>query len=113
MLIRLHVVDTFRDSGFIVVEAADGVQALQILEKDRSIDALFTDITLPGDVDGFAVARWARNQRPGLAVFLTSGEVTAMHAERIAGDEPFFAKPCDYAEVAEVIRSRLEKYGTG
>ena len=109
MLIRLHVVDSFSDSGFAVVEAADGVQALKILEQDRSIDAVFTDLTLPGDVDGFAVARWARDHRPGLPVFLTSGEVTQSHAERIAPDEPFFGKPCDYAEVAASIRGRLQK----
>ena len=112
MLIRLHVVDSFRDSGFAVVEAADGAQALQILERDPSIQAVFTDITLPGDIDGFAVARWLRSHRPAVRVFLTSGEVTAAHAERIAGDEPFFAKPCDYAEVADIIRGRLEKCGS-
>jgi len=111
MLIRLHVVDSFRDSGFTVVEAADGAQALRILEQDPSIQAVFTDITLPGDVDGFAVARWVRGHRPAVAVFFTSGEVTAAHAERIGGDEPFFAKPCDYAEVADIIRGRLEKCG--
>jgi len=111
MLIRLHVADSFRDSGFTVLEAADGAQALRILEQDPSIDAVFTDITLPGDIDGFAVARWVRSRRPAAKVFLTSGEVTAAHAERVAGDEPFFAKPCDYTEVAEIIRGRLESCG--
>ena len=111
MLIRLHVADTFRDSGFTVVEAADGAKALQILEQDKSIDAVFTDVTLPGELDGFAVARWVRKQRPDLPVVLTSGEVTATHAERIGRDEPFFAKPCDYTDVAEFIRGRLEKCG--
>ena len=111
MLIRLHVADTFRDSGFAVVEAADGASALRILEKDQSIAAVFTDVTLPGDLDGFAVARWVRSQRPGVPVVLTSGEVTAGHAERIARDEAFFAKPCDYADVAAFIRGQLEKCG--
>lgn len=108
-LIRLHIVDSFRDSGFAVVEAADGADALRALEQDPLIDAVFTDITLPGEVDGFAVARWVRSRRPAVPVFLTSGEVTAAHAERVAGAEPFFAKPCDYLQVAEIIRGRLEK----
>jgi len=108
MLIRLHVVDTFRDNGFTVVEAADGEQALRLLEADASIDAVFSDVTLPGVVDGFAVGRWVRRHRPGVPVFLTSGEVNAAHAERVAGEAPFFAKPCDYAEVADFIRSRLQ-----
>ena len=109
MLIRLHVADSFRDSGFAVAEAADGASALRILEQDDSIDAVFTDVTLPGEPDGFALARWVRSKRPGLPVVLTSGEVTAAHAERIGLDEPFFAKPCDYADVAAFIRAQLEK----
>ena len=111
LLIRMHVADTFRDHGFAVVEAADGTNALQILAQDTAINAVFTDVTLPGDVDGFGVARWVRKERPGVPVVLTSGEVTATHAERIGRDEPFFAKPCDYAEVAAFIRARLQKCG--
>ena len=109
MLIRLHVADTFRDSGFAVLEAADGASALRMLEKDESIAAVFTDVTLPGELDGFALARWVRSQRPGVPVVLTSGEVTAAHAERIGRGEPFFAKPCDYVEVANFIRGLLDK----
>ena len=111
MLIRLHVADSFRDSGFVVAEAADGASALLILEQQPDIAAVFTDVTLPGEPDGFGIARWVRTHRPGVPVFLTSGEVTAAHAGRIVGDEPFFAKPCDYADVAEAIRNRLAKRG--
>lgn len=111
MLIRLHVADTFRDSGFAVVEAADGARALEILAQDPSIKAVFTDVTLPGQPDGFGLARWIRSHRPGLPVVLTSGEVTASHAQAIHRDAPFFAKPCDYGEVAAFIRGRLQKCG--
>jgi DNA-binding NtrC family response regulator len=105
------VADTFRDSGFAVVEAADGARALEILAQDRSIKAVFTDVTLPGQPDGFGLARWIRSHRPGLPVVLTSGEVTASHAQAISRDEPFFAKPCDYTEVAAFIRGRLQNCG--
>ncbi len=111
MLIRLHVADTFRDSGFAVVEAADGARALEILAQDPAIKAVFTDVTLPGQPDGFGLARWIRAHRPGLPVVLTSGEVTASHAQAISRDEPFFAKPCDYTEVAAFIRGRLQNCG--
>jgi DNA-binding NtrC family response regulator len=111
MLIRLHVADTFRDSGFAVVEAADGARALEILAQDPSIKAVFTDVTLPGQPDGFGLARWIRSHRPGLPVVLTSGEVTAVHAQAINRDEPFFAKPCDYGEVAAFIRGQLQNCG--
>jgi DNA-binding NtrC family response regulator len=107
MLIRLHVADTFRDCGFEVIEAADGAKAIEQLQAGVAIDAVFTDVTLPGQPDGFGVARWVRKHRPGLPVVLTSGEVTATHVKGIS-KEPFFAKPCDYADVAAFIRGLLE-----
>ena len=111
MLIRLHVADTFRDCGFEVVEAADGQNAVAHLQSDGSIDAVFTDVTLPGQLDGFGLARWIRSNRPGVPVVLTSGEVTATHAQSIGLNEPFFAKPCDYADVAQCIRAELASRG--
>jgi DNA-binding NtrC family response regulator len=112
MLIRLHVADTFRDCGFEVVEAADGQNALAHLQSDRSIAAVFSDVTLPGQPDGFGLARWVRANRPGLPVVITSGEVTATHAQAVSKDEPFFAKPCDYAGVAAFIRGLLDRCTT-
>jgi CheY-like chemotaxis protein len=111
LLIRLHVADTFRDCGFNVIEAADGTGALQILQGNASIHAVFTDVTLPGQPDGFALARWIRQHRPGLPVVLTSGEVTAAHAKAVNAREPFFAKPCDYGGIAAFIRERLQPCG--
>jgi DNA-binding response OmpR family regulator len=111
LLIRLHVADYLRDHGFEVLEAGDGTRALEILQREPSIDAVFTDVSLPGEPDGFGIARWVRKHRPAVPVLLTSGEVSEAHARRMAGDEPFFAKPCDYAEVVKLIRRRLAQCG--
>jgi DNA-binding NtrC family response regulator len=111
LLIRLHVADTFRDRGFQVIEAADAAAALSILKAGISVDAVFSDVSLPGEVDGFALARWIRNHRRGLPVVLTSGEVTTDHANSVSRDEPFFAKPCDYDHIADFIRQRLQECG--
>ena len=110
MLIRLYVADTFRDEGFQVVEASDGAEAIKRLQEGVAIDAVFTDVTLPGQPDGFGIARWVRTNRPGTPVVLTSGEVTAAHAQGVSQEAPFFAKPCDYATVSAFIRGLLEKY---
>jgi len=107
MLIRLDVADTFREHGFEVLEAHDGSQALAILQSDPAVAAVFTDVSLPGQPDGFAIARWVRQHRAGVPVVLTSGEVTEAHAASIGRDEPFFAKPCDYSAVATYIRQHL------
>lgn len=111
MLILLDVADTFREHGFEVLEARDGTQALAILESDPAVAAVFTDVTLPGQIDGFGIARWVRQHRAGVPVILTSGEVTDAHAAAIGRHEPFFAKPCDYAAVAAYIRRQLAAGG--
>lgn len=87
-----------------MLEAPDGARALELLETDRSIDLVFTDITLPGSPDGFALAQWIREHRPGLPVILTSGKVSGPAPET---ELPFFAKPCDYAQVAAFIHALL------
>ena len=94
-----------RDVGFDVLEATDAARALELLESNASIDLVFTDVTLPGDMDGFGLVEWIRVHKPGLPTILTSGKVS----EASAGcqDVPFFAKPCDYAKVTERIRSLL------
>jgi CheY-like chemotaxis protein len=112
LLIRLHVADYFRDCGFEVLEAADGSQALKLLQADRSVDAVFTDITLPGDPDGCGLAEWIRKRNPALPVILTSGKLTAAPREACR-QEPFFPKPCDYSEVAARIRTLLARGGPG
>jgi CheY-like chemotaxis protein len=108
LLIRLHVADYFRDCGFEVLEAADGPQALAMLQADKSVDAVFTDITLPGDPDGCGLAAWIRKRNSAVPVILTSGKLTAAPREECR-QEPFFAKPCDYSQVAAKIRTLLAR----
>jgi DNA-binding NtrC family response regulator len=111
LLIRLHVADTFRDRGFEVIEVGDAPAAVSVLKANARVDAVFSDVSLPGDMDGFALARWVRAHRPGVPVVLTSGEVTTDHAHAVSREEPFFAKPCDYDHVADFIRQRLQACG--
>lgn len=105
-LIRIYVADYLRECGFNVVEAADGAKAVQILEANDAVHLVFTDITLPGHPDGLGLAEWIRSRRPDLPLILTSGKVTAEAAQE-ASNAPFFAKPCDYAEVASTMRRML------
>lgn len=107
LLIRLHVADCLRDDGFEVLEAADGAAAIAILSSGAAVDAVFTDVTLPGEPDGFALTHWIRENRPGLPIALTSGEIAPTPALLARRDQPFFPKPCDYAQVASTIRRLL------
>ena len=64
MLLRMRAVDMVEDAGYLPVEAADADEAVEILEARSDIAVLFTDIQMPGDHDGVALAVWARKAFP-------------------------------------------------
>jgi CheY-like chemotaxis protein len=65
--------EEFADAGYRVLEASDGEAALEILEADPTVDLLFTDIRMPGSIDGWSLARAARQLRPDLPVIYATG----------------------------------------
>ena len=71
-LLRMLAVEHFEDSGYEVLEAKDGAEALAILNGRPDIQAIFTDVQMPGQVDGFGVARQARDVIPNCAVVVVS-----------------------------------------
>lgn len=72
--VRKTVAAQLTSLGYHVLEAARGWEALAILERSgQAIDLLFTDIVMPGGMDGYALARAAAVRRPHLKVLLTSG----------------------------------------
>ncbi|TCT04295.1 response regulator receiver domain-containing protein [Aquabacter spiritensis] len=76
---RLAVCEALRDEGFVAVEAANVEEALAVLEVGLGIDLVFTDVRMPGAVDGLQFARRLKQERPFLPVVVTSG-----HLERVA-----------------------------
>jgi CheY-like chemotaxis protein len=73
-LIRAHLIEAFEDAGFAVLEPADGDNAVRILEQNAPrVRALFSDINLPGSLDGVLLARLARRHWPWIAIVLASG----------------------------------------
>jgi CheY-like chemotaxis protein len=73
--IRLSTAAALRANGFTVAEAGRGDEALLILASGRLIDCVFSDVRMPGDHDGIALAQWVLAHRPGLPILLTSGDV--------------------------------------
>jgi DNA-binding NtrC family response regulator len=110
VLIRLVIADYLRECGFKVYEAGTAAEAVEVLESDQaSIDLVFSDIRLPGAMNGFALAQWARTNRPGLPVILTSGDSKKSDAAKeLCENEPFFAKPYDVQRVVAEIRTIIE-----
>jgi len=110
VLIRLVIADYLRECGFKVYEAGTALEAIAVLESDKaSIDLVFSDVRLPGDMNGFALAQWTRKNRPGLPVVLTSGDSKKSEAAKeLCENEPFFAKPYDVQLVVAHIRTLID-----
>jgi CheY-like chemotaxis protein len=111
VLVRLAIADYLRTCGFRVIEAANGDEALLILEQpDIGVSVVLSDVEMPGAIDGFALANWVRANRPDLR-FLLAG--SPLRAARQAGDlcqsGPMLAKPYDPAMVVDWIRRMLAR----
>lgn len=75
-LLRAVTSDRLRDEGFRVIEAPAAADAIALLEQHPEIDVLFTDVNMPGPVDGLGLATQARRSRPHLHVIMTAGQWT-------------------------------------
>ena len=74
-LIRMHCAEMIRDLGFEVIEAVDADEAVSLLESTPSIKLVFTDIQMPGSMDGLMLAAAIRDRWPPVALLITSGKV--------------------------------------
>jgi CheY-like chemotaxis protein len=108
VLLRLVVAEYLRDCGFKVIEAAHADEALMVLKQpDLRIDVLFSDIEMPGSMDGFALAQWTRTNCPGLEVILTGSVPRAVNAAANLCEEGPMPKPYEPRSVHDRIRRLL------
>src|SRR6195256_59668 len=75
LLLRMNAVEMIEAAGFEAVEAANADQAINILESRRDITVVFTDIQMPGSMDGLKLARAVRGRWPPIKIMVTSGHV--------------------------------------
>jgi CheY-like chemotaxis protein len=113
VLIRLVIADYLRECGYRVHEAVSAEEAVAILQApDVSIDVVFSDVEMPGDMDGFGLARWVRSNKPGIQVILTSGaERSADIAATLCEAGPLLKKPYPSQDVVDRIRQLAAKAG--
>src|SRR5579871_5653232 len=111
MLIRTMVVDHLRDSGYAVIEAANADEAIAMLRgADAKIDLVFSDVNMPGAVDGFGLARWVRQNKPHTHVLLTSGGDPAAHHATDLRDHEVVPKPFGGRLLLARIRDALARH---
>jgi len=97
--------------NYHVIEAGDGEEALSILRGAQEIDLLFTDIILPGPIDGRGIAREALKCRPDLKVIMTSGnwDLASPNGAPLLEGVAVLPKPYTEESLADIIRSVLGK----
>ena len=107
-LIRLTLAEILADEGYVVLEADSGDDALKLLQSDPAIAILLTDIQLPGSLDGRALVRRAREDRPDLPVIFMTGRPPASGDGSSGIEATYVAKPYLPSEICNAVRRLLE-----
>lgn len=102
---RLYAVQILLDQGYIVIEAADVDEGLDMLESEDDVSILFTDISMPGGLDGLHLAEQVRRERPDVALVVTSGAEPA--DGRLPDGAAFLAKPYTAHGLVEAITAAV------
>jgi two-component sensor histidine kinase/CheY-like chemotaxis protein len=109
MMLRMRAVDMVEDAGFTPVEAINADDALAILESRTDIKLLFTDIQMPGSIDGLKLAYAVHQRWPLIKIILVSGQLKLTDDDKPA-DSRFFGKPLD---VKQMIAEMQDMIGNG
>jgi two-component sensor histidine kinase len=109
MLLRMRAVDMVEDAGFTAVEAVNADDALAVLESRSDIELLFTDIQMPGSMDGLKLAYAVHERWPLIKIILVSGQLKLTDNDK-PPDSRFFGKPL---EVNQMIAEMQEMIGKG
>jgi len=105
-LIRANAVDIIEEAGFRVDAASSADDAIRILEQRRNVGVVFTDVHMPGSLNGLDLARLIEQKWPGTGVIVTSGRAMKMD---IPGRAIFLAKPYSSSELVGKVLTLLEE----
>lgn len=106
MLLRMRAVDMVEDAGYTSVEAVDADEAVTILEARSDIALLFTDIQMPGSMDGLRLAHAVHERWPPIKIILVSGALKLEKSD-IPPDSRFFGKPLEAKEMIAEIQEMI------
>ena len=106
MLLRMRAVGMVEDAGYTSVEAVDADEAVAILESRSDIALVFTDIQMPGSMDGLKLAHTVHRRWPPIKIILVSGQLKAANID-IPADSRFFGKPLEGQEMIAEMRDMV------
>jgi CheY-like chemotaxis protein len=108
ILIRVVIADYLRSCGYRVIEAASADEAIVILQHtELEVDVVFSDIEMPGSMDGFELSKWLRANRPGVDVILAGSVARAAAAAAELCDSGPVPKPYEPQMAADRIRQLM------
>ena len=102
ILVRMDTIDAIEAAGFEVIDASDADEAIAILERRSDIRLIFTDIQMPGSMDGLKLAHFVKSRWPPIKIIATSGYAKVTEKDLPEGAR-FLPKPYVVAEIASAI----------
>jgi CheY-like chemotaxis protein len=109
-LLRMLAVEVVEEAGFVALEAGDADEAVILLESRPDIALLFTDIDMPGSMDGLKLARAVRDRWPPIKILVVSGHVRPRQKD-LPPNSRFVGKPYRAAAMVEELRSLVYSPG--
>src|SRR3954469_9490019 len=106
MLLRMRAVDIVEDAGFTPLEAVNADDALALLESRSDIELLFTDIQMPGTMNGLKLAHAVHERWPLIKIILVSGQVTPNEEDRPANSQ-FLGKPMEVQQMIAELQGMI------
>lgn len=106
-LIRMVAADALADGGIMAWEAGDADEALEVLEQHPRIGLVFTDVNMPGEMDGLGLAHEVSGLRPDMKVIVTSGAATVADAD-LPNDGMFLPKPYPATRLVGIVAEKLD-----
>jgi CheY-like chemotaxis protein len=106
MMLRMRAVDMVEDAGYTSIEAVDADEAVAILESRSDIALIFTDIQMPGSMDGLKLAHTVRERWPPIKIILVSGQLKPANSD-IPAESRFYGKPLEAKEMIAELQSMI------
>jgi two-component system, response regulator PdtaR len=108
-LLRMLAIEVVEEAGFVAIEARDADEAVALLESRSDIALLFTDINMPGSMDGLKLAHAVRGRWPPIKILLVSGRVR-LQPSQLPSSSRFVRKPYRTAAMVEELRSLVGSF---
>lgn len=105
-MIRWSIAEDLADAGYQVLEAGNADEALKVIQANSNVGLIFTDIDMPGSMDGLKLAALVRDRWPPIRLIVTSGK-RIVEITDLPDGSVFFSKPYSHREVAAAVEEMM------